>query len=89
MESTDHIPMDFDTAPGDYFADEISVTETVDKSGEKIKDKLKVQTELANPYLQYMRAKKKENPGIALNSTVIREQWAGLGEHERKEYIDL
>ena len=67
MESTDHIPMDFDTAPGDYFADEISVTETVDKSGEKIKDKLKVQTEPANPYLQYMRAKKKENPGIALN----------------------
>ena len=67
MESTDHIPMDFDTAPGDYFADEISVTETVDKSGEKIKDNLKVQTEPANPYLQYMRAKKKENPGIALN----------------------
>ena len=85
MDSTEHNPID---TPGPDFEDEISVSANVRESSENVKDK-KVKTEPANPFLQFWKAKKKENPGIALNSKLIREQWAGLEDNERNVYINL
>ena len=49
----------------------------------------KLKTEPANPFLQFLSAKKKEYPGVPLNMVVVREEWKGLTDTERKVYKDL
>ena len=55
-------------------------------ASDKSPDKLK--TEAANPYLQFLKERKSQSPGIPLDIKKVQEEWRKMSEDQRKVFVE-